>query len=198
MVSVFRSNTGVTMSATAPMALTRETAIIQYVINLLVPMEPAITRVRSVTTKLTAGTPLTKLTALQRSVLKENSNVAVESVSFEPMSVTTTMTVKITAMSTIATMTPAEATSSPAPMASALTRTGFVMEMMTARILVMRMDVKVTSVIIRVTQENGRVLGLDDASLLIKFVMEFQTVQKERMRTTPPVEDTVVRVSALS
>lgn len=53
---------------------------------------------------------------------------------------------------------------------------------------------KVTSVIIRVTQENGRVLGLDDASLLIKFVMEFRTVQKERMRTTPQVEDTVVSV----
>lgn len=185
------------MSVTAPMALTRETAIIQHVINLLVPMEPAITRVRSVTTKLTAGTPLTKLTAL-RCVRKKNSNVAVESASFVPMSVTTTMTVKITAMSTIATMTPAEATSSLAPMASALTRTGFVMGMMIARILVMRMAVKVTNVIIHVTQENGRVLGLDDASQWIKFVMEFPTVQKERMRTMPQVDDTVVRVSAPS
>ena len=39
------------------------------------------------------------------------------------------------------TMTPAEATSSLAPMASALTRTGFVMGTMIARILVMRMAV---------------------------------------------------------
>jgi adenine/guanine phosphoribosyltransferase-like PRPP-binding protein len=38
-------------------------------------------------------------------------------------------------------MTPAEATSSLAPMASALTRTGFVMGTMIARILVMRMAV---------------------------------------------------------
>lgn len=185
------------MSMTAPMALTRETAIIQHVINLLAPTEHAITRVRSVTTKLTAGTLLTKLTAL-RCVRKENLNVAVESASFVPMSVTMTMTVKITAMSTIAIMTPVEATSSLAPMASALTRTGFVMEMMIARILVMRKDVKATNVIIRVTQENGCVLGLDDASQWIKSVMEFPIVQKERMRTMPQVDDTVVRVSALS
>lgn len=197
MVSVFQSNTGVTVSATAPMALTRETAIIQHAINLLAPTEPAITQVRSVTTKLTAGTPLTKLTAL-RCVRRKNSNVAVESVSFVPMSVTTTMTVKTTAMSAIATMTLVEATSSLAPMVSALTRTGFVMEMMIARILVMRMDVKVTNAIIIVTQENGRVLGLGDASQLIKFVMGFPTVRKEKMRTMPQVEDTVVRVSALS
>lgn len=185
------------MSATAPMALTRETAITQHVINLLVPMVPAITRVRSVTTKLTAGIPLTKLTALH-CVRKKNLNVAVESVSFVPTSVTTTMTVKIAAMSEIATMTPAEVTSSLAPMASALTRTGFVMEMTTAKILVMKMDVKVTSVIIGVTQENGRVPGLDDASQLIKSVMEFLTVQKEKTRTTSRVEESVVRVSALS
>lgn len=151
------------MSETAPMALTRETAIIQHVISLLVPMEPAITRVRGVTKKLTAGIPRTKLTALH-SVRKKNLSVAVGSVSFAPTSVTTTTTVKITAMSAIATMTPAEVTSSLAPMASALTRTGFVMEMMTAKILVMKMDVKVTRVIIGVTRENGRVLGLDDAS----------------------------------
>lgn len=179
------------------MALTRGTAIIQHVINLLVPMEPAITQVRSVTIKLTAGTPLMKLTALL-CVHKKNSNVAVESVSFVPMCVTTTMTVKITVMSEIATMTPVEATSSLALMASALTRTGFVMEMMIARILVMRMDAKVTNVIIRVTQENGHALGQDDASQLIKFVMEFPTAQKVKMRTTPQVEDTVVRASALS
>lgn len=185
------------MSETAPMALTRETAIIQHVINLLVPMEPAITQVRSVTIKLIAGTPLMKLTALL-CVRKKNSSVAVESVSFVPMCVTTTMTVKITVMNEIATMTPVEATSSLAPMASALTRTGFVMEMKIARILVMRMDVKVINVIIRVTQENGHALGLDDASQLIKFVMEFLTVQKVKMRTTPQVEDSVVRASALS
>lgn len=185
------------MSATAPTALTRETAIIQHVINLLVPMEPAITQVRGVTKKLTAGIPRMKLTALP-CVRKKNLNVAVESVSFAPTSVTMTMTVKITAMSTIATMTPAEVTSSLAPMANASTRTGFVMEMTTAKILVMKMDVKVTRVIVGVTQENGRVLGLDDASQLIKFAMEFPTVQEERMRTTSQVEEPVVWVSALS
>lgn len=95
-------------------------------------------------------------------------------------------------------MTPAEVTSSLAPMASASTRTGFVMEMTTAKILVMKMDVKVTRVIIGVTQENGHVLGLDDASQLIKFAMEFLTVQKETMRTTSQVEEPVVWVSALS
>lgn len=145
------------------MALTRETAIIQHVINLLVPMEPAITRVRGVTKKLTAGIPRMKLTALH-SVRKKNLNVAVESASFAPTSVTTTMTVTIAAMSAIATMTPAEVTSSLAPTASALTRTGFVMEMTTAKILVMKMDVKVTRGIIGVTRENGRVLGPGDAS----------------------------------
>lgn len=56
---------------------------------------------------------------------------------------------------------------------------------------------KVTNVIIHVTQENGRVLGLDDASQWIKFVMEFPTVQKERMRTMPQVDDTVVSVGAV-
>lgn len=53
---------------------------------------------------------------------------------------------------------------------------------------------KVTRVIIGVTQENGRVLGLDDASQLIKFAMEFLTVQKETMRTTSQVEEPVVSV----
>lgn len=53
---------------------------------------------------------------------------------------------------------------------------------------------KVTRVIVGVTQENGRVLGLDDASQLIKFAMEFPTVQKERMRTMSQVEEPVVSV----
>lgn len=185
-----------TTSVTAPTALTRETAIIQHVINSLVPMEPVITRVRSVIRKLIAETPQMKLTALH-CVHTRNLNVAVENASFVPMSVTMTMTVKTTATNIIAPMTHAEATSSLAPTASALIRTGSVMEMMTAKILVMKMDVKVITVIIHVTQENGLAQGLDDVSQLIKFVMEFQTAQMERMKTTPRLEDTVAWVTAL-
>lgn len=138
-----------------------------------------------------------KPTALY-SVHTTNLNVAVESVSFVPMSVTMTTTVKITAMNTIALITPVEATSSRAPMASALISTGFVTEMKTAKILVMKMDVKAISAIINVTQENGLAQALDGASQLIKFVMGFQTVHVEKTKTMPRVEDTVVRVPALS
>lgn len=54
------------------------------------------------------------------------------------------------------------------------------------------------TVIIHVTQENGLAQGLDDVSQLIKFVMEFQTAQMERMKTTPRLEDTVVSAGTVS
>lgn len=113
------------------MELMRQAAIIQHVISLPVPMEPVTTRVRSVIRKLIAEIPLMKLIALGYACTM-NLSVAMEIVFLAPMSVTMTMTAKITVMNTIATMIPVVATSSLAPVACVLARPGFVMEMMTA------------------------------------------------------------------
>lgn len=155
------------------MELMRKTADTQHVSSLLVPMEPAITLVRDVIRKLTAETSLMKTTAL-KDVPTTSFSVAVGSASLMTTSVTTSQIVKTAAMNILATTGPAEAISSRAPMATALIKTGFVMETTTAQIMEMKMDVKAVLIIfINVTQVNGLVQSLENASQLQKSVMEF-------------------------
>lgn len=154
------------------MELTRETAATQYVRSLLVPMEPAITPVKGVIRKPTAETTLMKSTALSYAPTTSFS-VTVGSASLTTMSVTVSLTVKTAVMNTLATTGPAKAISSLAPMATALIRTGFVMETMTAQIMETKMDVKAVLIIfINVTQVNGPVQSLGNAFQFQKFVME--------------------------
>lgn len=185
MVNVFQKNTGVTTSETAQMELTRKTADTQHVSSLLVPTEPAITLVRDATRKLTAETSLMNTTAL-KDVPATSFSVAVGSASLMTTSVTTSQIVKTAAMSILAPTRPAEAISSHAPMAAALIRTGFVMETTTAQIMEMKMDVKAVLIIfINVTQVNGLVHSLENASQLQKSVMGFQIAHQGKMKAMP-------------
>lgn len=183
-VNVSRMNSDVTTRETAQTELTRETAITQRVRSLLVPMEPATTLVKYVMGKLIAETPLTRTIAL-RYARRTSFNVAVGSASLMLTSVTMTMIVKTAVMKILAPIRPAEATSSLAPVATALVKTGFVMERMTVQIMEMKMDVKAVLIIfINVTLVNGLVQGLENASQLEKFVMGLWIVQQEKMKAT--------------
>lgn len=185
MVNVFQKNTGVTTSETAQMELTRKTADTQHVRSLLVPMEPAITLVRDAIRKLTAETSLMNTTAL-KNVPATSSSVAAGSASLMTTSATTSQIVKTAAMSILAPTRPAEATSSRAPMAAALIRTGSVMGTMIAQIMEMKMDVRAVLIIfINVTQVNGLVQSLENASQLQKSVMGFQIAHQGKTKAMP-------------
>lgn len=174
------------------MELTRKTADTQHVSSLLVPTEPAITLVRDVIIKLTAGTSLMKTTALKY-VPATSFSVAAASASLMTTSVTISQTVKMAVMNILATMRPAEAISSRAPMATALIKTGSVMEKTTAQIMEMKMDVKAALIIfINATQVNGLVQSLENASQLQKSVMELSIVHQEKMKAMPLYNDIVM------
>lgn len=165
-VNVSQMNTGVTTSETAQMAPMRGAASIQHVKNLLVPVEPAITLLRNVMGKLIAETLLMKPTALSTAHIMSFS-VTMRCASPVTTSATMTLTVMTAVMSLLATIRLAEATSSHAPMATALIKIGFVMERMTVKIKEMKTDVKAILIILmNVTQMNGLVQSLENASQL--------------------------------
>lgn len=164
MVNVSQKNTGAIMSETAQMEPMRKIANTQHANSLPVPVEPAITAVRNVMGELTAETLLMKAIAL-RNVHNTSSSVILGCASLVSMSVTITLIAKTAVMNVLVPTRPAEATSSLAPMATALVKIWFVMERMTAEIMEMKMDVKAVLIIfVNVTQANGLVQSLENAS----------------------------------
>lgn len=113
------------------MELMRKTADTQHASSRLVQMEPAITLVRGVTGRLIAEMSLMNLTALMDAPTL-SFTVAVGSALLKPTSATIALTVKMAVMNILAVLIkPASATSSRAPMVSALIKIGFVMERLT-------------------------------------------------------------------
>lgn len=159
------------MSETAQMELMREIANMHRVISLLVPTEPAITILRNVTGKLIAGTPPMNTTALM-CACRTNFSVVAESAYLVFMSVTISQIVTTAVMNFLATISPAVAISSLAPTASAFIRMRFVTATLTVEIVQMKMDVKTPLILRTVTQVNGLVHSLENASQLKRSVME--------------------------
>uniref|UniRef100_A0ACB8G0E9 Uncharacterized protein n=1 Tax=Sphaerodactylus townsendi TaxID=933632 RepID=A0ACB8G0E9_9SAUR len=131
--------------------------------------------------KWTAEMLLTRPTA-RMAALTPSFNARMENVSLEPLFVTMTMTVETGAMNTLAHMHPAKGISSLAQVDAAFIRAGSVMETMTAKIMLMRSDVKV--VIETATQVNGPALYQGNVCQLANSAMGLQTVLVEKMKQT--------------
>ncbi|OXB76843.1 UNVERIFIED_CONTAM: hypothetical protein H355_002536 [Colinus virginianus] len=120
--------------------------------------------------------------------------VQMEHVLMQANGVMAKLIAEILLMKLIALMQLVEATSSLVQVAAAFIRAGYVMEMMTVKIMKMKEDVKV--IIMNATRESGPALGQGIVFQLGKCVMELQTALQEKMKQTSRQADIAILMTA--